>query len=89
MLKRKFAVVLATGEAPAGAPPPRSGALAGGAPAGSRPATVVRQPANIAPGKALKPHQLLGLNWLLALWAIGTNGILADVSGRRRRRRDV
>lgn len=32
-------------------------------------------------GGVLRPHQLIGLNWLISLSRIGFNGILADEMG--------
>lgn len=77
-LKRTFRRILATGQSPA------SG-LSGVAAGVDRAVTVTKQPLNLSAGMALKPHQMVGLNWLLAVWASRANGILADVREERPR----
>jgi len=37
----------------------------------------VRQPDTLVKDRQLRPHQLIGLEWCLALWLSGANGILA------------
>ena len=71
-LREVLGHVLATGVVPK--------AIAGHS-AARRDVVVHTQPRSLSEGHTLKPHQLIGLSWLLSCWSARANCILADDMG--------